>query len=68
MSAETEESQMPDVRQVIDTLQSALLSRYGDDVDLLFQYGSPPRGTTHKYSDVDLPSVPAHESTRGTIQ
>ena len=67
MSAETEESQVPDVRQVIDTLQSALLSRYGDDVDLLFQYGSHLSGTTHKYSDVDLSWVPAHDDTWGSI-
>ena len=58
---------MPDVRQVIDTLQSALLSRYGDEVDLIFQYGSHLKGTTHKYSDVDLSWVPVHADTWGSI-
>ncbi len=58
---------MPDVRQVIDTLQYALLSRYGDDVDLIFQYGSHLKGTTHKYSDVDLSWVPVHADTWGSI-
>ncbi len=58
---------MPDVHQVIDMLQSALLSRYDDEVDLIFQYGSHLKGTTHKYSDVDISWVPVHDDTWGSI-
>ena len=54
---------MRDIQPIIETLKIAMLHKLGDEVDLIFQYGSQIKGTTHKYSDVDLSFVPVHEST-----
>jgi hypothetical protein len=40
-----------------------MLRRLGEEVDLIFQYGSQIKGTTHKFSDVDLSFVPVHDTT-----
>lgn len=58
---------MKDYQAIIDTLQDALLRRFGDEVDLIFQYGSHVSGTAHKYSDVDISWVPVHTETWGSI-
>lgn len=53
--------------QALDVLQEAILRRLGDEVDLIFRYGSSIRGTTHPYSDLDLSYVPVHETTWDNI-
>ena len=54
---------MRDIQPILATLQGAMLQKLGDEVDLIFQYGSQIKGTTHKFSDVDLSFVPVHDST-----
>lgn len=51
---------MKDNQAVVAALQEALLQRFGDEVDLIFQYGSHLRGAAHKYSDVDISWTPVH--------
>lgn len=58
---------MNDAQPIIDTLTEALLCRLGDEVDLIFQYGSQLTGATHRYSDVDLSYTPVYESTWESI-
>lgn len=58
---------MQDHQAIITALQDALLQRFGDEVDLIFQYGSHLRGTAHKYSDVDVSWTPVHADTWGSI-
>ncbi len=45
----------------------ALLKRLGDEIELIFRYGSRLKGTAHRYSDLDISYVPAHESTWDSI-
>ncbi len=52
-----------DITQIIDILQDALLRKLGDEVELIFRYGSSLKGTMHHYSDLDISYVPVHEST-----
>ena len=54
---------MKDIQPILQALQNALLLKLGDEVDLVFQYGSHVRGATHKYSDVDISYVPVHATT-----
>lgn len=54
---------MRELQPIIETLERAMLYKLGDEVDLIFQYGSRIKGPTHKFSDVDLSFVPVHEST-----
>lgn len=56
-----------DTQQTIQLLQDALLRDLGDEVDLIFRYGSYLQGTTHAYSDLDISYVPAHETTWHSI-
>jgi hypothetical protein len=56
-----------DIQRIAEVVQQALLRRLGDEVELVFQYGSRLTGTTHKYSDVDISYVPAHEATWDSI-
>jgi len=58
---------MDDVQPILRTIQDALLRRMGDEVELVFQYGSHVHGATHRYSDVDLSWVPVHETTWDSI-
>lgn len=58
---------MNDAQPIIDALTKALLRRLGDEVDLIFLYGSQLTGATHHYSDVDLSYTPVHEDTRESI-
>ncbi len=56
-----------DMVRLIDMLKDALLREIGDEVELIFQYGSYLKGTTNKYSDLDISYVPVHESTWNSI-
>ncbi len=56
-----------DVARITDVLTRALLRDLGDEVDLVFRYGSRVTGTAHRYSDVDLSYVPVHQSTWSSI-
>lgn len=56
-----------DTQAITNTLQDTILRRLGDEIDLIFQYGSHLRGATHKYSDVDISYVPRHETTWESI-
>lgn len=58
---------MDNVHATITILQEALLRKLGDEVELIFQYGSHIHGTPHKFSDVDISWVPAHETTWKSI-
>ena len=58
---------MHDIQPILQTLTEALLRKLGDEVDLIFQYGSHLRGNTHQYSDVDISYVPVHEATWDSI-
>ncbi len=52
---------------VRDVLVDALVVRLGDEVDLIFQYGSLLKGNTHRYSDMDISYVPVHDATGTSI-
>jgi hypothetical protein len=54
---------MDNIQQIIQVVQNGILRKLGGEVDLIFQYGSYLKGTTHKYSDVDISYVPIHETT-----
>lgn len=58
---------MNDTQAIIDALTAALLRRLGDEVDLIFRYGSQLTGATNRYSDVDISYVPVHEDTWESI-
>jgi predicted nucleotidyltransferase len=58
---------MDDIHLILSTLQDELLRKMGDEVELIFQYGSHVRGATHRYSDVDLSWVPVHEATWDSV-
>ncbi len=52
-----------DLQALLDVMQAALLRDLGDEVELIFRYGSQVKGNTHAYSDLDISYVPVHEST-----
>lgn len=56
-----------DISQAIQLMTHALLQQLGDEVDLIFRYGSHINGATHQYSDIDISYVPVHESTHHAI-
>lgn len=56
-----------DAQRTIDVVTGALLRELGDEVDLIFRYGSLLAGTAHKYSDLDISYVPTHDTTRKSI-
>lgn len=58
---------MKGIEPVIEALQETLLRKLGDEVELIFQYGSHLHGAIHKYSDVDISYVPAQEATWTSI-
>ena len=55
------------IASIINTLKDAILGKLGDEVDLIFQYGSYVKGEAHNYSDVDISYVPVHETTWESI-
>jgi hypothetical protein len=58
---------MNDIEAIIEVMQEKLLHKLGEEVDLIFLYGSYLKGATHQYSDVDLSFVPVHEKTWDSI-
>ena len=56
-----------DIQYTLDVMTDALLRELGDEVELIFRYGSHLKGTTHHYSDVDISYVPIHEQTGNNI-
>jgi hypothetical protein len=56
-----------DIPLVVEVMRDALLNKLGEEVDLIFQYGSYLKGTAHKFSDIDLSYVPVHEATWESI-
>lgn len=56
-----------DLHHVTAVLKTALLRDLGDEVDLIFRYGSFLKETMHHYSDLDISYVPVHETTWHSI-
>lgn len=52
-----------DLAHLTQVMTDALLRDLGDEVDLIFRYGSFLNGNTHAYSDLDISYVPVHETT-----
>ncbi|MCB2155442.1 hypothetical protein KQI84_11185 [bacterium] len=52
-----------EIERALNIMKDALLRELGDEVDLIFQYGSQIRGNTHAYSDVDVSFVPKSNDT-----
>lgn len=52
-----------DLVQLAEVMQAALLRDLGEEVDLIFRYGSQLRGNAHAYSDLDISYVPVQETT-----
>ena len=52
-----------DMQELMAVMTRALLRDLGDEVDLIFRYGSYIKGNTHAYSDLDISYVPVHETT-----
>lgn len=55
------------IQPIIAMLTDDILRRLGEEVEIVFQYGSFLHGATNKYSDVDLSYVPRHEDTWESI-
>lgn len=53
--------------RVTKLLQETLLRDLGDEVEIIFRYGSHLQGTAHAYSDLDISYVPIHEETWHSI-
>jgi hypothetical protein len=56
-----------DLTNLTNVVTTALLRDLGDEVDLIFRYGSQLKGNTHAYSDLDISYTPVHESTSQSI-
>ena len=56
-----------DLNQLIEVQKDALLRDLGDEVELIFRYGSFLKNATHRYSDLDISYVPVHEATWHSI-
>ncbi len=56
-----------DTSRLVETVSEALLRDLGQEVDLIFRYGSMLKGTNHAYSDLDISYTPRHESTWHSI-
>lgn len=52
-----------DLTHLTQVMTDALLRDLGDEVELIFRYGSFLNGNTHAYSDLDISYVPVREST-----
>jgi hypothetical protein len=55
------------MEQVSRYMADALVERLGDEVDLVFEYGSRLTGRTHRFSDLDISWTPAHGDTWSSI-
>lgn len=47
-----------DPERAIELATTALLDELGQEVDLIFRFGSMTKGTTHRYSDLDIAFIP----------
>jgi hypothetical protein len=56
-----------DLMHLTEVVKEALLRDLGEEVDLIFCYGSYLKGNTHAYSDLDISYVPVHEATQKHI-
>jgi hypothetical protein len=56
-----------DLDRILTLLQETMLAELGDEVELIFRYGSTVRSATHQYSDLDVSFVPRHESTWNSV-
>jgi hypothetical protein len=56
-----------DLERITDVVTTALLRDLGEEVDLIFRYGSQVKGNTHVYSDLDISYTPVHDSTSRSI-
>lgn len=56
-----------DLAHLTDVVTRALLCNLGDEVDLIFRYGSQLTGNRHAYSDLDISYTPVHDSTAHSI-
>ncbi|HEX5827089.1 MAG TPA: nucleotidyltransferase domain-containing protein [Candidatus Limnocylindrales bacterium] len=56
-----------DADRIVRLLVDTLVRRHGDEVDLVFRYGSLLRGDPHRFSDLDISWVPAHAETWDAI-
>lgn len=56
-----------DVARLTEVLTEAILRELGDEVDIVFRYGSFLTGGTTSYSDLDISYVPQHENTWHSI-
>ena len=56
-----------DADRITRILVDALVRRQGDEVDLVFRYGSLVTGSSHRYSDLDISWVPASEAVWDAI-
>lgn len=56
-----------DLKRITDVVTTALLRDLGDEVDLIFRYGSQVKGNIHAYSDLDISYTPVHDSTSHSI-
>lgn len=52
-----------DDTRLVRVLTDTLLGDLGDEVEVVFRFGSRVKGRAHRYSDVDVSFVPAHEAT-----
>lgn len=58
---------LTDVDATLSLLKETLLRRLGDEVELIFRFGSSVTDQTHAYSDIDISYVPVHEATWDSI-
>jgi predicted nucleotidyltransferase len=49
------------IEKTISIMIETFLARYGQEVDLIIQYGSLVTGDNHEASDIDISWVPVHE-------
>lgn len=50
-----------DPERAIQLTTAALLRDFDGEVDIIFRFGSMTKGTTHRYSDLDIAFVPAQD-------
>lgn len=58
---------LQDKNAVAELMVSTLVERLGDEVELVFRYGSTVHGGAHRWSDVDFSYVPRHPTTWESI-
>lgn len=58
---------LQDRNAVAELMVSTLVEWLGDEVELVFRYGSTVHGGTHRWSDIDFSYVPRHPTTWESI-